>query len=147
MVVFTEPEVFKRCAAPVGGFAHVSCECVCGPHATVTFCSDGWDMIARKRGSSRTAFAGTARLFASWSEIVCPREAYKLVNTFAVNLWRFANADPEVAAPVHNMVDAQPATAVSRERKRPNPKAAAKSSTSGAKQGKYDDGVEYIVID
>ena len=118
-------------------------------------------MIARKRGNRRIAFAGTARLFASWSEIVCPREAYKLVQSFAVSLWRFANADAEVAEPVSinpvvpqpvtesaesvrfNPVAPQPVTGVTRERKRPNPKAAAEPSTAGAKQGKY----EYIVID
>jgi len=26
---FPDFEVFQRCVAPVGGFAHVSCECVC----------------------------------------------------------------------------------------------------------------------
>ena len=105
-------------------------------------------MIARKRGNRRIAFAGTARLFASWSEIVCPREAYKLVQSFAVSLWRFANADAEVAEPVCiNPVVSQHVTAVTREKKRPNPKAAAETSTASAKQGKYDDGVEYIVID
>ncbi len=108
------------------------------------FCSEGWDMIARKRGSRRIAFAGTARLFASWSEIVCPREAYKLVNTFAVNLWRFANADTEAAEPVRDPVVPQPDTAVvpavvASARKRPiPPKAAAGSSVAGAKQPKYE---------
>ena len=254
MVVFTDFAVFKRCGvAPIGGFMHVSCDCVCGPDAT--FCSEGWDMVARKHGTTRTAFAGTAtgRLFGSWSEIVCPSEAYKLVQSFVVDLWRFANAGTEVAELVRiNPVAPQPVTgsagtaafdspvlsspysssgggssgssssvpaerraacvashagiashggtaptrvaspvlptwtsmpasappptasefgatlpwskvrsspqqpatapsmvsaAVTRERKRPNQKAAAETSIAGAKQGKYDDGVEYIVID
>ena len=122
-------------------------------------------MIARKRGNRRIAFAGTARLFASWSEIVCPKEAFKLVQSFAVSLWRFANADAEVAELVSinpvvpqpvtevaesvrfNPVAPQPVTAVTGERKRPKPKAAAETSTTGAKQGKYDDCYAFIQID
>ena len=142
LVAFPDFEVFKRCVAPVGGFAHTYCECVCGP--TRLFRSDGWDMVARKRGSRRIAFAGTARLFASWSEIVCPREAYKLVNTFAVNLWRFANADTDVAEPDRDPVVPQPGTAVvtpvvgiARKRLTP-PQAEAGSSDAGAKQRRYE---------
>ena len=127
LVVFPEFEVFKRCVAPIGGFAHASCECVCGPYAT--FCSEGWDMIARKRGTEKTAFAGTARLFGSWSEIVCPREAYNLVQDFVVDLKRFALADTVVAPPV---------TAVSCERERPNSEPAAVTSTAGPKKRKYE---------
>ena len=101
-------------------------------------------MIARKRGNRRIAFAGTARLFASWSEIVCPREAYKLVNTFAVSLWRFANADTDVAESVRDPVVPQPGTAVvtavvrsARKRLTP-PQAEAGSSDAGAKRPKYE---------
>jgi hypothetical protein len=59
-------------------------------------------MIARKHGTGKTAFAGTARLFrvGSWSEIVCPREAYNLVQDFVVDLKRFALADTGVSEPV-----------------------------------------------
>jgi len=135
LVVFPEFEVFKRCVAPIGGFAHASCECVCGPYAT--FCSDGWDMIARKHGTGKTAFAGTARLFGSWSEIVCPREAYNLVQDFVVDLKRFALADTVVteAGRIDTIV-APPVTAVSCERERHNSEPAAETSTAGPKKRK-----------
>jgi hypothetical protein len=90
-------------------------------------------MIARKRGTRRTAFAGTARLFGSWSEIACPREAYKLVQSFVVDLWRFANAGTDVSVPVHDPVVSQPVVS---EIKRSKPKA--ESSAAGAKQRKAE---------
>jgi hypothetical protein len=160
LVVFPDFAVFKRCGvAPIGGFMHVSCDCVCGPDAT--FCSEGWDMVARKHGTEKTAFAGTARLFGSWSEIVCPSEAYKLVQSFVVDLWRFANAGTEAAQPVRNTNVAEPArdpvvplagtavvtAVVGGGRKRRKPQAAAETSTSGAQRGNYDDCCAFIQID
>ena len=114
-------------------------------------------MVARKHGTTKTAFAGTARLFGSWSEIVCPREAYGLVQDFVVDLKRFALADTEVTEPVRiNMVVAQPVTAVCSDRKRGNQRDvcrdAAESRACRAKQPKHeviviDCSDEFIVID
>ena len=57
--------------------------------------------------------------------------------------WSKVRSSPQQPATAPSMVSA----AVTRERKRPNTKAVAETSIAGAKQGKYDDGVEYIVID
>ena len=100
LTVFADDfDVFRRCVAPIGGFAQMYCDCVCGP--TRRFCSDkDKGVIAHIRGTKKTAFASTAGLFESWSAIGNATEAYKLVRSFVVDLKKFALADSLVAQPV-----------------------------------------------
>jgi hypothetical protein len=78
-------EAVWRCGAPIGGFAHVTCTCVCS-HPGL-FCSDPTGrggLLARKIGEETVARASTTRLFEDWAALACPIDAYQLLQEFVV---------------------------------------------------------------
>jgi hypothetical protein len=115
-----EFDVVRRCVAPIGGFAHVTCK----PRAYGSpsrflaaprgfFCSDErGGIVVHKRGATTQTFASADKLFELWSETKCPTAAYWLVHNFVGDVARIVLNDTK--RPASFSLDQEPAASAKR---------------------------------